>query len=617
MTWVRRVVIGAVVLTVTAIGLLWPVVGAWMERTADESSGVDTTSITRSVASYDVAADGTLSAVEELTVDFPVSRHGIFRYWDIADPADPGVRYMPTVTSVTRDGGPEPYELSWDVGHRFLIARIGDPDRTLTGTTTYRITYRIPGAISPGTTSDAAPWATTAGTSTGAPGSAFLWSVVASGWDLAIDRAEVTIRLPAAAEVVQCATDPWGSPGPCAVAGAGTATVTAGATGLATRTGMIVRAAMQPAAPERATLPWSTTWDPLLGRTVWVTVALLLLSAGAGVLGAMLARSTREEPPGFPVQYAPPAGLGPVQAVYLDTEDDGPNPLVASVLHMAQRGLVRLERPTEEHWRIIGIATEEQWRSVDAVTREIAQLLGLTASADGRASFDADGTEGAGRKLDGVNDAIRPAVVRWSESAGLMEPSDRESTIRALWIAAAVLAVLLFALPAVLLWAGLSAQLAPTLVGLPFAAFVLGAVGLSAPGVGQRRTVPGRVEWARAGGFRRLLATPSSEERFDFAARQDAFIAFIPYAVAFGVADRWAEKYRTEMGQEPPIPIWYPMYAGHAASGFYSGGDFDSFGSSVRSSIAAYTAAQSASSSGGGGGGGGFGGGGGGGGGSW
>jgi uncharacterized membrane protein len=193
--------------------------------------------------------------------------------------------------------------------------------------------------------------------------------------------------------------------------------------------------------------------------------------------------------------------------------------------------------------------------------------------------------------------------------------SEREATLRAQWVAAAVLAVLMFALPAVLMWVGLSTALVPTLVGLVPAAFVVAAAGLTSQTVGQRHTAEGRLVWARAGGFRRLLSTPSSEERFDFSARTDAFVHFIPYAVAFGVADRWAQKYRTEMGTEPPIPMWYPMYAGHGMHGFYSGGDFDSFSRSVSASIGAYAAAQAASSSGGGGGG--FGGGGGGGGGSW
>ena len=104
----------------------------------------------------------------------------------------------------------------------------------------------------------------------------------------------------------------------------------------------------------------------------------------------------------------------------------------------------------------------------------------------------------------------------------------------------------------------------PTLHGLPFAAFALGGVGLQQSGVGARRTALGRGIWSRAGGFERLLSTPSSEDRFDFAARKDLFIAFIPYAVAFGVADRWADKYRVATGQEPPIPGWYPYSTGAA-----------------------------------------------------
>ena len=106
--------------------------------------------------------------------------------------------------------------------------------------------------------------------------------------------------------------------------------------------------------------------------------------------------------------------------------------------------------------------------------------------------------------------------------------------------------------------------------------------------------------WSQAGGFERLLSTPSAEDRFDFAARKDLFIAYVPYAVAFGVADKWAEKYRVSTQSEPPIPGWYPYYLGSQYANFYSGSQFDSFDSAVSESISAYTASQSSSSSGGG-----------------
>ena len=114
-----------------------------------------------------------------------------------------------------------------------------------------------------------------------------------------------------------------------------------------------------------------------------------------------------------------------------------------------------------------------------------------------------------------------------------------------------------------------------------------------------------------------MLSTPSSEQRFDFAARKDLFISYLPFAVAFGCADAWAEKYRTEMREEPPVPLWYPVGMYHGSL-FGSGSGFDSFEQSLNSTIGAYESSQRSSSSGGGGFSGGFGGGGGGGGGgSW
>jgi hypothetical protein len=610
MARVGRVLGRAVIALAIVAGLLWPVVWAWLQlQTTEEAS--DPVSIGTYDATYVVQPDGRLVATEQIRAEFPGGRHGIFRYWDVADPADPSVRYLPTIVSVTRDGRPEPYDLYWQSGYRFLVAKIGEPNTYLDfGTHTYVISYQIPGAVSPASTSATAPWVTTAGEDAGAPGSAFLWSVVASGWEMPIANADVTIQLPSPSGAVQCATDPWGTPGPCTVAGAGTQTFTVLASSLAPRTGMIVRAAMQPDAPPRGHLPWSVTWDPVLGRTPWVTVSLVLLAIAAGLAGFQMARSTREQEPGFPVQYEPPAGLGPVQVVYLDSEGSGPAPLVASLLHMADRGLVRLERPVEDTWRITDIATPQQWTTVDPVTWSVAQRLGLM----GGATFSADGSESAGKVLKSADDAFGAELSTWSEHAGLMTRSPREQGLKALWFVLAAVSILFFALPGILSAVGLLAVV-PTLIGLVPAAFVLAGATLTSRTVGQRHTPQGQMAWARAGGFRRLLSTPSSEERFDFSARTDAFIHFIPYAVALGVADKWADKYRTEMGTEPPIPIWYPMYVGHSMSGFYSGGDFDSFSKSVTASIGAYAAAQAASH--GGGGGGGFGGGGGGGGGSW
>lgn len=599
---VGRILARLGLITVIAVGLLWPVFVAAIPTTASAPS--DPVVITDYQAELDVEADGDLRATEQITANFPAGRHGIFRYWDQSDGEDPGVRYVPTITDITRDGSPERYEMFTESGEQFLVAKIGDPDRFLDpGEHRYRISYTIPGVISPADAGSGTRFASAEGQSTGAVGSVLLWRVVAQGWEMPIRQATVTVTLPEAAGRVQCSAGELGRAQPCTISGAGTAEVTVSVTGLPPRSGMQIRAEMGLTAPDRASLPWSITWDPVLGNSVPLVVLVVVGSALALIAGVGWARLTHEDPPGYPVQYAPPDGLGPVQVVFMDTEAVGPNPLVATLLHMAERGLVRLERPGADSWIVTGIAEPADWEAQDPVTQEVAAELGVTRG--GTLSVHKSSLT-AGKALDRARDGIGPAVKEWAHAAGHVTFAPHELIGRVAWVLAAGAAIL-----------GFTGLLWPTMWGLPFAAFALGGVGLLTTGVGRRRTTTGRVLWSQAGGFERLLSTPSAEDRFDFAARRDLFIAYIPYAVAFGVADRWAEKYQAATGAEPPIPMWFPYYYGAASSNFYSGGDFDSFDSALSSSISAYTASQSSSGSGGGGGGFSGGGGGGGGGGSW
>src|SRR5262249_27539327 len=131
-------------------------------------------------------------------------------------------------------------------------------------------------------------------------------------------------------------------------------------------------------------------------------------------------------------------------------------------------------------------------------------------------------------------------------------------------------------------------------------AFTLAASPLVVPTAATVRTAKGRDLWSRLGGFQRMLSTPSSKERFDFSGRQDLYTAYIAWAVAFGCADAWAKKYRTEVGAEPPVPAYFAGYYAGAHTGDYVSSMVHDFSSTVSSSISAYQATQSHSSGGGG-----------------
>ncbi len=96
----------------------------------------------------------------------------------------------------------------------------------------------------------------------------------------------------------------------------------------------------------------------------------------------------------------------------------------------------------------------------------------------------------------------------------------------------------------------------PTIWALIPLAYVVCGFKLTNPGAIRRRTRKGRDIWSRAGGFKRMLSTPSSELRFDFSARKEFFLPYLPYAVAFGCAKEWSAKYADEMDEPPPTPDW-------------------------------------------------------------
>ena len=92
---------------VAVLAMFWPAVG--LSTSSDTSP--EFARITDYRATFDVDADGTLRAHETLTVDLPLGRHGIFRFWDVSDPTDSHVRLVPENISVSLDGRSEAMEL--------------------------------------------------------------------------------------------------------------------------------------------------------------------------------------------------------------------------------------------------------------------------------------------------------------------------------------------------------------------------------------------------------------------------------------------------------------------------------------------------------------------------
>ncbi|WP_164519752.1 DUF2207 domain-containing protein [Nocardioides ferulae] len=580
----KRLVATVVGLAVLAALLFLP---AAFWNLGSEDQDPETTRIIDYRADFTVDEDGDLTVEETLTVDFPSGKHGIFRFFDRADSSAPNARRTPEDIEVTMDGGPVEFEVLEEDHGRLVTAKIGDPYSTVArGEHVYRIGYTIDGVLEPGT--DGAD-------------TQLYWNLIPSGWRQAIDRATLTVHLPAPAEGVRCAVGVGETSG-CDVAGDGTDTLTVRATDLAPNTPVTVKVGLDIPTPEAGeTLPWTARFDRVLGSSVVLLVIVVLLAALAAIGGWILAARTKETEPGFPLMYAPPDGVGPAQVTYLLEEDVDEETYVATLMYAAERGAIDLDK-SDDAWTVTDKAGAQGWAGLDPITGSVAHLLSGPGSTFVASPKDVE----AGKRLKKEMESFEEKTEAWAEEAGLVVSAGLGAFGAILVIAAAIAA------GAALIWNPFSM----TMVGLVPGAFAVCALPLLKTGAATKRTPAARELWSRAGGFRRVLSTPSSVQRFDFSGREELYTKYIPWAVAFGCADEWAEKYRTEMAAEPPRPSYFAhSYAG-AYTGAMVGSMVNDFSSTLSSAVSAYQATQSSSSSGGGGFSGG-GGGGGGGGGSW
>ncbi len=437
----------------------------------EDGGGSEPTSISRYDVEMTVREDGTARVRETIVLEVTTSdRHGIFRFFDRADSPVEGGRVRPRDVEVLRDGAREDWVTESSGAGRYLVWRIGDADVTLTpGSHTYRLTYELADVL--GEDED---------------GRAELrWDVVPGGWAQRIDEAEVAILLPATT-VGEVACDQGdGVRGGCTAVGGGSDRVVVVTGPLAPRTPVTVTATLDLPAPDaQETLPWAPRFDPVLGTRVWLLVLVVVGALLALGLGALLAARARERAPGFPLTYTPPTGIGPAQGYYVGWTIERPG-----------------DRDVEDR--------------LDPVTRDAIRIV----PRGDRFTFTKGSVE-AGKKLTARIDRFEKDVAQWGRDSGTV-------VRHGLGGFGALLVLLMIGLSVVTVVVNPVDLAALALVP---GGLAVGAAPLLTPGAGTRRTALGRRLWSEVGGFERVLSTPSSKQRFDFAGRRDLYAAFVPWA---------------------------------------------------------------------------------------
>lgn len=512
------------------------------------------------IDSYDVQAevadDGTARITETIDYDFGNnSRHGIERFIQVRfalnsdDPILEGrdtdarwerVTPLENISVSSPTGAPTDVE----VIHEGSIERIriGDPDKTVTGTATYVITYDLRGVVNAFDSDEANPEAY----------EEVPLNVVGDQWNVPIVAANAVVTMPASIEDINCVSGRYGEDDQCADASFDGSSATAKFAQLGSGRGATLYLKV-PAGTFTSTEPiLDEVWS--LQRAFTLSPATVGAGAGLGALAAALVgllgfRVGRDRAfvgsvvdqsfgsdvddeqrlglggqDGITVEFVPPGQILPGSAGTIIDERADNIDVSATLIDLAVKGYLRIEDLTDGDYRL----TQLNQDHTGLVEYEKTLLTSLFASGSETTLGELKYSFSSRLKI--VQSQMYDDMV----SHGWYRK--RPDQTRAAWLGVGFMALLVsgalsVALIAFTRWA---------LIGIPLvlAALALMALSINMPA----RTGKGTAMYRRVLGFREMFAAGEGD-RQNWAAEQNLFSHYLPYAMVFGMTERWAQTF--------------------------------------------------------------------------
>ena len=597
----RRVLILLVGLGVFLIGLL-------PAPRASADSGDD------SVKSYNVTADFAKDGTATVTIAFDFdfgSDEGRGPYLTL--PLRQGIENDPdhwrmldvdSIAASSPSGANAELQTQTEDGN--LLIRIGNENRYFRGTQSYVVQYRIRGLVAPNNAQSGLD--------------EINWNVVGGQWEVPFN--DVTVTLTGPADVVKTACFVAFRAGdPCDSATQSGKSATFTQSWLASETGLQVVAGFPVgtfvgAEPRLEKRMWAGNMFPVNGITVGITGALTAI--GLIPLLRRTRRGSRDEvylgltpgvtpaadqqatigrgAPNAPVAVAftPPKNARPGEIGVLVDSTANDVDITATIIDLAVRGHLRIDQTGKKDWTFHRLAGRDQIGGYESYLMKKLFRKGSTVTTDDLKKKGYAGT------VEGTRERLYTRVtdeLQWF--------SNNPNKVRA----AAIVGGL------VLVGAGVGLGFALSFVGFGLVGLAGVICGIAVLILNNRfgsRTAEGSAVLAQAKGFELYLTTAEADQ-IKFEEGVDIFSRYLPYAIVFGVAERWAKIFQdlAAQGRYVADNSWYVGYG----YGSILNTNFASSMSQLSSTMSSAMQSSTSATSGGSGfsGGGGFGGGGGGG----
>ncbi|HET7874400.1 MAG TPA: DUF2207 domain-containing protein [Methylomirabilota bacterium] len=482
--------------------------------------------IDRFSVTIEVHADGSLMVREAITFEFRGSHQGIFRTIPVRYHIPGGFEYalrLDEIRVVDETLRPLRTEVSYPGRYVRIKAWVpGAQDALRTLTVSYRVRR---------------------GLLTVDDHQELYWNVTGNEWEVPIRAAEALIASPpgVSPDAVRSAayTGYLGQAGSDFSVERAEHFLTVRTTrALRPREGLTVALAWPPGAIRPAGLVRRTLW--FLGDN-WplglpaLTLGLALWAWRRFGRDPAVARSIKPE-------YAPPPNLTPAEAGALVGERAQPRDAVATLVDLAVRGYLRIDRviPADDgDFRLVRL---KPWAGDTALTAYERFLLGKVFGAEG--GVDARLLSEIRRDYDVVFPSLRDSLYAALVARGLFPVSPEK--VRGAWLAVG-LVILVAGVMAFVAWPARLGEL-----GAPF------AIGLGASGalialfspVMPRKTRRGVQLAVQVRGFQEFLERAEKDRLARMPA--DTLHRFLPWAIALGVVERWILNFEG-LAVDPPI----------------------------------------------------------------
>lgn len=547
------------------------------------TSALANESIEQFTAEYQVMADGTVEVVEQIRYNFAGNeRRGIERILDDTHVQSASAWFRTRYVTISDTAGVmlDDPDLDYELrGRDGLTVRIAYEDPTVTGVHEYQIRYTLTGALSYDDES-----------------AELYWNVTGNEWSVPIRAVEVTVSAEEAAllaDDVACYQGRGGTTDTCDSIDRATSSVTFAGSNLAVGEQLTVAVALDReliGVQINERLNW--LWVGVVAGALW----LLFLSWWTYRVRTKDKPDTPRVTQYEPYDNYPPMYTGVLYNGQLDQRD-----ITAGLIYSAQQGFLDI---TREESTSLWIFTRTDFtlklkRTLDEVpTRFLRKVLELVFSETPTVGDTVQLSELQGTRRARINQrvikSLRKALLADLRDNEYLEQGSPVPTSTVLMVG--LLLVLGFGSLAVLEPEG-------TIVTMPV--LLLSGI-LFAVAYSDRYTKKGREAQHYLHGFKHFLEM-TDKRRFAYHNAPErnttTFMEYLPYAIAFGVEEKWADAF-SDIALEPPQ--WY--HGGAAGTTSFQAREFTtSLGSFSQSfsQASGSTGSSGGGSAGGGGGGGG------------